>query len=56
MKSDNITNFVGAPTELKEKLIVIDQRRVQNFLTVKDIEWRFNPISAHGWVVVHLNQ
>ena len=52
MKSDNSTNFVVAVTELKERLSVLDQRRVQNIVTEKDIEWRFNPLSAHGWVVV----
>ena len=43
MKSDNGTNFVGAATELKERLSSLDQRRVQNFLTMKNIERRFNP-------------
>ena len=43
MKSDNGTNFFGAATELKERLSILEQRRVQNFLTMKDIERRFNP-------------
>ena len=42
MKSHNGTNFVAAATELKERLSILDQIKVENFLTVKDIEWRFN--------------
>ena len=42
MKSHNGTNFVGAATELKERLSILDQMKVENFLTVKDIEWGFN--------------
>ena len=52
MKLDNGTNFVGAATELKERLSILDQTEVENFLTIKDIKRRFNPLSAHGWVVV----
>ena len=44
MKSDNGANFVRAATELKEKLSILDQRRVQQFLIMKKIEWRFHPI------------
>ena len=42
MKSDSGTNFVGAATEIKERLSILDQTKVESFLTVKDIEWRFN--------------
>ena len=42
MKLDNGANFVGAATELKERLSILDQIKVENFLTMKDIEWRFN--------------
>ena len=45
MKSDNSTNFVGAATELKERLSILDQTKVENFLTMKGylIKWIFNP-------------
>ena len=43
MKSGNGKNFVGAATELKERFSILDQTKVENFLTMKDIEWRFNP-------------
>ena len=52
MKLDNGTNFVGAATELKERLSILDQTEVENFLKIEDIKRRFNPLSAHGWVVV----
>ena len=38
MKSDNGTNFVRAATERKERLSILDQTKVENFLTMKDIE------------------
>ena len=43
MKSDNGTNFVGAATELKERLSILDQTKAETFLAMKDIDWRFNP-------------
>ena len=43
MKSDNSTNLVGAATELKERLSILDQTKVENVLTMKDIKWIFNP-------------
>ena len=43
MKSDNGTNFVGAATELNERLSILDQTKAENFLTMKGIEWRFKP-------------
>ena len=43
MKSDNGTNFVGAATELKERLSILDQTNVETFLAMKDIDQRFNP-------------
>ena len=51
MKSDNGTNFVRAATELKERLSILDQTEVETFLTMEDIEWRFNPPSLpmDGW-------
>ena len=42
MKSHNGKNFVGAGTELKERLRILDQIKVENFLRMKDIKWRFN--------------
>ena len=45
MKSDNGTNFVGAATELKERLSILDQTKVETFLVMKHIDWRFNPPS-----------
>ena len=42
MKSDNGTNFVGVVMKIKERLSILDQAKVENFLTMKDIEWRFN--------------
>ena len=45
IKSYNCTDFVGTATEGKEKLSILDQRRVQNFLITTDIEWIFNPPS-----------
>ena len=42
MKSHNGTNFVGAGTELKERLRILDQIKVENFLRMKNIKWRFN--------------
>ena len=38
MKSDNGTNFVGAVTELKESLSILDQTNVETFLAMKDID------------------
>ena len=43
MKSDNSRNLVGAATELKERLSILDQTKVENFQTMKDIKWIFNP-------------
>ena len=37
-KSENGTNFVRAATELKERLSILDQTKVEDFLTMKDIE------------------
>ena len=52
MKSDNGTHFVGAVTELKERLGILDKTKFENFLRMKEIERRFNPSSAQAWVVV----
>ena len=52
MISGNGANFVGTATELRETLNIFDQKRVQNFLTMKDIGWRLTPLSAYGWEVV----
>ena len=47
--------------ELTETLSILHQRRVQNFLVMKDIQWRFNrpppfrplpSLSAHGWILI----
>ena len=43
MKSDNGTNFVGAARRLKERLRILNQTKVENFLTMKDIERKFTP-------------
>ena len=41
-KSDNGTDFVGEAMELRERLSILDQIKVVNFITMKDIEWRFS--------------
>ncbi|XP_033361819.1 uncharacterized protein LOC117240071 [Bombus vosnesenskii] len=45
--TDNGTNFVGANRELQELRTLLQsddhQDRVQNFLTDRQIQWRFNP-------------
>ena len=42
MKSDNGTDFAGAATKIKERLSILDQTKVENFLIMKDIGWKFN--------------
>ena len=46
MFSDNGTNFVGANNELRKCLKQLDEERVQNFCSPKEIEWNFRPPSA----------
>ena len=43
IRTDNGSNFIGAAAEIKEKLKQIDHKNISNFLSMKDIEWRFNP-------------
>ena len=44
--SDNGTNFVGAERELKECLQQLNQEKISDVLTQKQIHWHFNPPSA----------
>ena len=46
MFRDNGTNFVGANNELRKCLKQLDEERVQNFCSPKEIEWNFRPPSA----------
>ena len=41
--SDNGTNFVGEEKELREGFKRLDQEKIDNFLSVKVIQWHFNP-------------
>ncbi|XP_064619472.1 uncharacterized protein LOC135482921 [Lineus longissimus] len=46
--SDNGSNFRGSDTELQESLQELDQAKIQNHLTPRRIEWRFNsPVAPH---------
>ncbi|XP_033121903.1 uncharacterized protein LOC117120914, partial [Anneissia japonica] len=44
--SDNGTNFHGADRELRENLKILKQRKIENFLHEREIEWVFNPPTA----------
>ncbi|XP_072168946.1 uncharacterized protein [Diadema setosum] len=44
--SDNGTNFRGAEKELRKSIDGINQRKVENFLHHKSVEWTFNPPAA----------
>ena len=41
--SDNGTNFIGGSNEIKEANKNIDRLEIAKFLTIKEIEWSFNP-------------
>ena len=45
------TNFVGAAKVLQDSLKHFDKQRVQNFLSVREIDWSFNPLLLVAWVV-----
>jgi len=44
--SDNGTDFVGANNELRESIKLLDEERIQNFCTPKEIELKFQPPSV----------
>ena len=44
--SDNGTNFVGAKNEFEECFKKMDQAKISNHLTRREVEWHFNPPSA----------
>ncbi|XP_033105089.1 uncharacterized protein LOC117107502 [Anneissia japonica] len=44
--SDNGTNFHDADRELRENLKILKQRKIENFLHEREIEWVFNPPTA----------
>ncbi|MEO0684671.1 MAG: hypothetical protein AAFY76_06385, partial [Cyanobacteria bacterium J06649_11] len=46
LHSDCGTNFKGAAKELKESLKGLNQTKIGEFCTSKEIEWNFNPPSA----------
>ena len=43
MRSDNGKNFIGASNELKQCIKNLNQTTINNYLTTKNIEWKFNP-------------
>ena len=43
---DNGTNFVGAERVLRESIQNLDQRKINEFLSLKNINWHFNPPNA----------
>ena len=49
ISSDNGSNFVGAERELSTALQKLDQNRIRNDLSKRDIEWKFNP-PASPWM------
>ena len=44
--SDNGTNFVGAEHVLRESIQNLDQCKVNEFLSLRNINWHFNPPNA----------
>ena len=44
--SDNGSNFVGAERELREELEKMDQEKVADDLSARDVKWHFNPPDA----------
>ena len=46
MFRDNGTNFVGANNKLRKCLKQLDEERIQNFCSPKEIEWNFQPPSG----------
>ena len=44
--SDNGTNFVGAERVLRDSIQDLDQRKVNEFLSLRNINWHFNPPNA----------
>ena len=44
--SDNGTNFVGTKNEFEECFKNVDQAKISNHLTRREVEWHFNPPSA----------
>ena len=48
IRCDNATNFHGAERELKEAVSQIDNKKIEDYMTNKSIEWVFNsPDSPH---------
>ena len=46
--SDNGVNFVGAARVLRDSLKELNQQQIHDFLSQKNIEWRFNsPTASH---------
>jgi transposase InsO family protein len=46
IRSDRGTNFIGAERELKESLEKWNHSKLNEFLCLKEIKWKFNPAAA----------
>ena len=44
--SDNGSNFAGAERELREALAELDKEQIADELSVRGVQWSFNPSDA----------